>query len=65
VKRSFSHPPHPQMDSWIGESLALACGGGWLVVEGGVMELVDDKWMKNMDWRISSFGLWWREESWN
>jgi hypothetical protein len=29
------------MDSWIGESLALACGGG-------VMELVDDKWMKNM-----------------
>ncbi len=29
------------MDGWIGESLALAYGGG-------VMELVDDKWMKNM-----------------
>jgi hypothetical protein len=37
------------MDSWIGESsLALACGGG-------VMELVDDKWMKNMTTFIAFF----------
>jgi hypothetical protein len=36
-EEAFDNPSN----SWIGESLALACGGG-------AMELVDDKWMKNM-----------------